>query len=85
MKSKNELFETLKSNGYSIEQYKKDARWLKKEIKWLSSHIEYWKNSPDDIAFFPIYKNIDKAKEALDSFKTSLEWANEYKNIYLTK
>jgi hypothetical protein len=85
MKSKNELFETMKSNGYSIEQYKKDVKFLKREIKWLSAHIKFWETNPDDLTFIPFFENIDSAKEGLHNYTTSLEWATEYKNIYLTK
>ena len=85
MKSKNELFETMKSNGYSIEQYKKDVSFLKKEIKFISSNINYWEEVPEDLLFKACFGSIDKAKEALDSYKICLERATEYKNIYLNK
>jgi hypothetical protein len=85
MKSKNELFETMKSNGYSIEQYKKDVRWLKREIKFISSKMNYWEEVPEDGMILVCFGSIDKAKEALDSYKTALEWGTEYKNTYLNK
>lgn len=86
MKSKNEVFEIMKSKGYSISNLEKQIVEMKRNIISFKASIKHCEKFPQDcMIFFLNCENINVAKKELSEIETIMEWIVEYKNTYLTK
>jgi hypothetical protein len=81
MKSKNEVFDFMKSKGYSISKLEKLIMEMQRHIISIKASIQHCEKFPKDVnIFFVNCENLTEPKKELNECETHLEWIIEFTN-----